>query len=138
MADADGNAGVRSTATGRVRDSLPRRQLVLAFVAFLLLFGQPAVIFALAVTSPSVATFAVIVAGTAVLAGPTARAYVGQGWSVSRLADYVLAVALVQIGLVVVSRVALAGSGGPAMVQPGIVLVSYPIVYVVLTRLVWA
>ena len=95
-----------------------------------------ALIFALALTSPSVPTLAVILVGTAVLAGPAARAYVGKGWSVSRLADYVLAVALVQIGLVVVSRVALAG-GGPSAIQPGIVLVSYPVVFVVLTRLVW-
>lgn len=136
MADADGSAGVGSTATGRVREVLPRRRLLLAFVGFLLLFGQPALIFALALTAPSVVSLAVIVVGTAVLAGPAARAYLGQGWSVSRLADYVLAVGLVQIGLVVVSRVTHAGGASPA-IQPGIVLVSYPVVFVVLTRLVW-
>lgn len=136
MADADGNAGVESDAVGRVRWSLPRRQLVLAFVAFLFCFGQPVAVLALAVGSPSVASLAVIVVGTAVLAGPAARTYVRQGWSVSRLADYVLAVGFVQLGIVAASRVADPG-GSTAPVASGIVLVSYPLVYLVLTRVVW-
>jgi hypothetical protein len=137
MADADGDGGVGSKAVGRVRQTLPRRGVVLAFVAFLFCFGQPVVVVALAVGSPSVASLAVIVVGTSLLAGPAARAYVRQGWSVSRLADYVLAVGFVQLGIVVAGRLAVAEAGGPAGLQPGLVVASYPVVYLLLTRVVW-
>ncbi|WP_246985921.1 hypothetical protein [Halorientalis marina] len=137
MADADGDAGVAATTPERAAWR-PRRASVLAFVAFLVVIGQPAAVVALAVTSPSAAVLAVIVGGTALLAAPATRAYLGQGWSVSRLADFVLAVGLTQFGLVLLSSAFASGGLRPGLAQPALVAVSYPVVYLLLTRVVWA
>jgi len=138
MADADGDAGVAAATPGRAARR-PRRASVLAFVAFLVVVGQPVAVFALAVTSPSPAVLSVIVGGTVLLAASATRAYLGQGWSVSRLADFVLAVGLTQVGLVLLSRAVASGATGlrPGPVQSVAVVVSYPVVYLLLTRVVW-
>ena len=139
MADADGDAGV-AAATPERSTWLPRRASVLAFVAFLVVIGQPAAVFALAVTSPSPAVLAVIVGGTVLLATPATRAYLRQGWSVGRLADFVLGVGLTQLGLILLSDATAGGGAGlrPGLVQSALVVVSYPVVYLLLTRVVWA
>ncbi|WP_136717419.1 hypothetical protein [Halorientalis salina] len=107
-----------------------RRRLLLSFVAFLFLFGQPVVVFALTVLSAPLPSLAVVVAGTGLLAAPTASAFVRADRSVGRLADFVLAVAGVQIVLILLAHVALSDAGSMATVaRPAIVFVSYPVAY---------
>lgn len=113
--------------------------LVLAVFVFTLLFGQPVVVFALAVLSPGLSSLAVIVAGSALLAVPTGRVFLRQGGSVSRLGDFVLALAVVQILVVLTSRglytVVEPGETVSTAAQPVVVLVSYPVTYYVVYHL---
>jgi hypothetical protein len=59
---------------------------------------------------------------------------------VGRLADFVLGVGLTQLGLILLSDATAGGGAGlrPGLVQSALVVVSYPVVYLLLTRVVWA
>ena len=126
---AGGRRGRGGTESG------PRERCVLAGLAFTLLFGQPVVVFALAVLSPGVPELAVITLGTVALAATTARAYVRRGGSVGRLGEFLLVLAAVQLVVAVSVRVALAvlqPTGlALAATRPAIVVVSYPLAYYV-------
>lgn len=134
VADATelGGAGERSAG-----EESPGQRLALAVVAFLLLFGQPVFVFALAVLTPTLPSLAVIGGGTVLLAVPMARAFVRQGGSLSRLGDFVLVLAFAQVSLALLGRPLLDAVEADVVttaVQPGIVLVSYPVAYYVSYR----
>jgi hypothetical protein len=119
----------------RTASESARRRLLLSFVAFLFLFGQPVIVLALTVLSATLPSLAVVVAGTGLLAAPAARAFVRADRSVGRLADFVLAVAGVQIVLLLLAHVALSEAGPMATVpRPAIVFVSYPVAYYLVYR----
>lgn len=124
-------------STGRTASDTPRRQLFLAFAAFLLVYGQPSVVCARVLLSVTLPSLAVIVVGSMVLAAPTARAFVRQGGSISRLADFVIVAALVQIVVALVGELVVAATSGgdlSAISRAAIVLASYPIAYYVIYR----
>ncbi|MFB6164641.1 MAG: hypothetical protein ABEJ31_05735 [Haloarculaceae archaeon] len=116
-------------------EALDRRTL-LAVCCFAALFGQPAVVVALAAGSADPATLSVVVVGTALLSIPAARAFVRRGRSVGRLADVLITAALVQMLLVLVVDFL---EGMPALAdaawtRPAIALASFPMAYAVVYR----
>jgi len=115
-----------------------RRQFTLAFAVIAVLFGQPAVVFALALGAPGFRSLLIVAAGTALLAGTLARWFVRRGRSVSRLADFVLALAAIQIALVLLGQFTMRVLGAappvPPAAQPAVVLVAYPVAYYLVYR----
>jgi dipeptide/tripeptide permease len=134
VAHPDGDRG-KSEAGGSggfVADGSTGRTLLLAFGAFLFLFGQSALVPAMALGSPDVATYAVVVAATALLAVPAARLFVHSGRSLSRLGDFVLTLALAQLVLVALGNLVLVWAGdrlAAATLQPAMVLLAYPVAH---------
>ncbi|MFD1586122.1 hypothetical protein ACFR9U_03945 [Halorientalis brevis] len=122
---------------GRTIPESPRRELLLAFAAFLLVYGQPSVVCARVLLSVTLPSLAVIVVGSMLLAAPTARTFVRQGGSISRLADFVIVAALVQIVVTLLGLLVVAAANGDdltALARATIVLSSYPIAYYVVYR----
>jgi vacuolar-type H+-ATPase subunit I/STV1 len=118
--------GASEVAAGRAR-----RQVALSFVAFALLFAQPAVVFALSVGTPDLGSVASIGLGSAMLAVATARAFVRQGRSTERLGDFLVTLALVQIVLLAVERLVATGLAvePPPLALPAIVLLAFPLAW---------
>jgi len=107
------------------------------FVLFCLLVGQPAVVFALAVASPTPLVFAVIGGGTLALAATATRGFRTRGYSADRLVDFVLVVAATQIVVALglgLALTALDGGVTQAMLRPAIVVLGYPVGYYVVYR----
>ncbi|WP_247005629.1 hypothetical protein [Halorientalis litorea] len=108
------------------------------FVLFCLLVGQPAVVFALAVASPTPLVFAVIGGGTLALAATATRGFRTRGYSADRLVDFVLVVAATQIVVALVFGLflSLLDSGGvtQAALRPAAVVLGYPVAYYVVYR----
>jgi hypothetical protein len=128
-------AGGAARADESARTALSSRQVALAFVVFLVLFGQPVVVFALAARSPGLPSLVVIAVGTALLAGSVTRLFVRRGGSVDRLADFLLVLAGTQLVLALLTQAALTAVDTATVSLPmlltALVLVGYPVAYYV-------
>jgi hypothetical protein len=111
-----------------------RRQFALSFAAFLFLFGQPVVVFALALLTPTPRTLLVIAVGTVALAATAARSFTRQGRSIGRLADFLLVLAGTQVLLFVVATAMGPGGRLTPTARPVVVLLGYPVAYAVTYR----
>lgn len=111
---------------------------LVTFVLFCLLAGQPAVVFALVLASPTPFVFAIIGGGSLALAATATRGFQTRGCPADSLVDFVLVVAATQIVVALVFGLffALLDSGGvtQAVLRPAVVVLGYPVGYYVVYR----
>ncbi|MFB6143227.1 MAG: hypothetical protein ABEJ30_07790 [Halorientalis sp.] len=112
------------------------RETALATLVFAVLLGQPVVVVAaLSLSTPTLPSLAVVAGGTLALAVTAARAFVRQGRSVGRLAEFLVVLGAVQ--LVAALALGAALGPGPALAgaaRPAAVVLGYPVAYGVVYR----